>query len=498
VSGAHTVAEARSPGRTLADLAASNPDGLALLFTPAEGVDAEYSWRGLDEWSNRLARLLAARGVSDDSLLAIALPNCPEHVALTYAGWKLGACVLPLNHRLPAAERDRILELAEPAVLAAEWEFPEELTRAALTEADALSADQLPDVVPAPGKAIASGGATGKPKLIVDPRPLLRRPLTPENPLAVLTGLREGQTQLLAGPLYHNGPFGAGHLGLGGGHTVVLMDRFDAPRVVDLLERHRVSWMYLVPTMMRRLLEVPSVRTADLSSIEAVYHTASHCPPDLKRAWIDLVGAEHVYEGFGATEEVGLCAIRGDEWLEHPGSVGRPVDSEIRIVADDGSECPPGTVGEIFMRRISNQDTYAYRGAARAQTDADGFATVGDLGWVDDEGYVYLADRRVDLIISGGANVYPAEVEAALLEHPAVHDAVVVGLPDEDWGSRVHAIVEPREASEITADELAEHCRARLQPYKIPKTYEFLQRLPRDEAGKVRRSELRADRVAGG
>jgi bile acid-coenzyme A ligase len=498
VSGAHTVSEARSPGRTLARLADSSPDGLALLFTPANGADVEYSWRELDAWSSRLARLLAERGVTDQSLLAIALPNCPEHVALTFAAWKLGACVLPLNHRLPPAERDRILELADPTVLAAEWEISAELTRASLEAADGLSAEPLPDVVPAPGKAIASGGATGKPKLIVDPRPLLRRPLTPDNPIAVLTGLREGQTQLLAGPLYHNGPFGAGHLGLAAGHTVVLMDRFDAARVVDLIEQHRVSWMYLVPTMMRRLLDVPTVHTADLSSIEAVYHTASHCPPDLKRGWIDLVGAEHVYEGFGATEEVGLCAIRGDEWLEHPGSVGRPVDSEIRIVAEDGSECPPGTVGEIYMRRISNQDTYTYRGSARAQTDADGFATVGDLGWIDDEGYVYLADRRIDLIISGGANVYPAEVEAALLEHPAVGDAVAVGLPDEDWGARVHAIVEPREGVEVTAAELAEHCRSRLQSYKIPKTYEFLPRLPRDEAGKVRRSELRAERTAGG
>jgi bile acid-coenzyme A ligase len=498
VSGAQTVSGAKSPGRTLADLAASSPDGLALLFTPADGPDVEYSWRELDEWSTRLARLLGARGVGADSLLAIALSNCPEHVALTFAGWKLGACVLPLNHRLPPAERDRVLELAEPTVLAAEWDIPGELTRAASTEADALSAEPLPDVVPAPGKAIASGGATGKPKLIVDPRPLLRTPLTPDNPIAVLTGLRDGQTQLLAGPLYHNGPFGAGHLGLGAGHTLVLMDRFDAARVVDLIERHRVSWMYLVPTMMRRLLDVPGIRSADLSSIEAVYHTASHCPPDLKRAWIDLVGAEHVYEGFGATEEVGLCAIRGDEWLEHPGSVGRPVDSEIRIVGADGSQCPPGTVGEIFMRRISNRDTYAYRGAARARTDAEGFATVGDLGWVDDEGYVYLADRRVDLIITGGANVYPAEVEAAVLEHPAVHDAAVVGLPDEDWGSRVHAIVEPRAGAEVTATELTDHCRSRLQPYKIPKTFEFLPRLPRDEAGKVRRSQLRAERTADG
>jgi bile acid-coenzyme A ligase len=229
-----------------------------------------------------------------------------------------------------------------------------------------------------------------------------------------------------------------------------------------------------------------------------MYHTAAVCPPDVKRAWIDLIGPERVYEGYGATEEVGLCAIRGDEWLKRPGSVGRPVDTEIKIIGPDGRQCPPGEVGEVFMRRISLRDTYTYRGAEAANTDADGFTSVGDLAWVDEDGYLYPADRRVDLIITGGSNVYPAEVETMLLQHRDVDDVAVVGLPDPEWGHRVHAIVQPHAGASPSADELSAFCRERLQPYKVPKTFELVEQLPRDAAGKLRRANLVRERTAGG
>jgi len=456
------------------------------------------TWRDLDRSTNRLARLLAARGVAQDALVAIGLPNCAEHLTVAYAAWKLGACVLPLSHRLPAVERRRVLDLASPTVLIAEWGEPDELDRAGFKAAVEFADDPHPDVVPTPGRALSSGGSTGTPKLIVDPRPLARPTLDESDPVARLTGMRPGQTQLSMGPLYHNGPFMSCHVGLMGGHTVVLMDRFDGPRALELIKRHNVNWLYLVPTMMRRLLEVPRIHTIDLSSIQAVYHTAAHCPPDLKRAWIDLIGPERLYEGFGATEEVGICAIRGDEWLEHPGSVGRPIDTEVKIVDADGRRCAAGEVGEIYMRRVRAGLTYHYLGAERARTDDEGFTSVGDLGWLDEEGYLYTADRRVDLIITGGSNVYPAEVEAVLHEHADVEDAAVIGLPDTDWGKRVHAIVKPYPGRTPREADLRSHCRERLQPYKVPKDFELVARLPRDAAGKLRRAELVAERATDG
>ncbi len=178
-------------------------------------------------------------------------------------------------------------------------------------------------------------------------------------------------------------------------------------RVVDAIERHKVNFGFLAPTMMQRIVRLPDVQERDFSSVEAFFHTAAPCPPWLKRAWIDLIGPEKLYEGFGATEAVGSCRIRGDEWLEHPGSLGRPVNCDLAILDEDWQPVPTGEVGEIFMRPHSEKPTYSYIGSDPARTTPDGFVSVGDMGWVDDEGYLFLADRRTDLIITGGANVYP-------------------------------------------------------------------------------------------
>jgi bile acid-coenzyme A ligase len=304
--------------------------------------------------------------------------------------------------------------------------------------------------------------------------------------------------QLIAGPLYHNSPFSWGPIGIFEQHTLVVMERFDAAHAVDLIERYRVNFGFLVPTMMRRIIQLPDIARRDFSSVHAFFHTAAPCPPWLKRAWIDLLGGERLYEAFGATEAVGSTIIRGDEWLAHPGSVGRPQDCDLRILDAAGREVPSGEVGEIFMRPHAQGPTYYYLGSPPAMTTPDGFVSVGDMGWVDDEGYLYLADRRVDLIIVGGANVYPAEVEAALLQHPEVQDVAVIGLPDEDLGKRVHAVIQPADPRRPPSlDELEAHCRVRLARYKVPKSYEFVAVLPRDESGKIRRSSLVAERTGG-
>jgi bile acid-coenzyme A ligase len=194
---------------------------------------------------------------------------------------------------------------------------------------------------------------------------------------------------------------------------------------------------------------------------------------------------------YGSTENAGLSRIRGDEWLTHPGSVGRPFNSEFRILDEAGRELPPGEVGEIYGRSTASPGpTFAYVGAP-ARSTADGFASVGDLGWLDAEGYLYIADRRSDMLITGGANVFPAEVEAALLEHPGVADAAVIGLPDPEWGQRVHALWQARDPERPPAVEaLREHCRARLSAYKVPKSFECVTALPRSEAGKLSRPAL--------
>lgn len=495
---AASAPELISYGRRLGMLADAHPERAAIIFVPEGGEERRLSWRDLDRASNRLARLLAARGVDERSTVVVGLPNCPEHFVACFAVWKLGAMALPLRSALPARERDALLDLARPAMVLAHWggaAFPT-LRPADWHGAEAYDDGLLPDRIADPGRALASGGSTGRPKIIIGPGPWAREPGTPMALFAPL-GFRLGQTQLVCAPLYHSFPFATSYQGLFDDHTLVLMEHFDAARAVDLIERHRVEIVYLPPILMQRIAALPGLDARDFSSLEAVAGAGAPCPPWLKQFWIELVGARKVTELYGATEAVGFTIIRGDEWLAHPGSVGRPFSADLRILDDAGRDLPPGEIGEIFLRwRPPRGETYRYVGAPPAKTTPDGFASVGDLGWVDNDGYLYIADRRVDLIVTGGANVYPAEVEAALTEHAAVADVAVIGLLDREWGRRVHAVIQPRaDMAPPTARELDRHCRERLASYKAPKTYEFVADLPRNDAGKIQRSALVAARA---
>jgi bile acid-coenzyme A ligase len=312
-------------------------------------------------------------------------------------------------------------------------------------------------------------------------------------------GFRPGQVQLIVGPLYHSAPWVGAYNGLFHGQTLVLMDHFDAAHAADLIERHHAEWIFCASTIMQRIANLPDFRQRDFSSLAAIVSTAAPCPPWLKRAWFDLAGPEKIYELYSMTEGIGATAIRGDEWLAHPGSVGRTTFSDVRILDAEGNDLPTGQVGEIFLRlKGPSVVTHQYIGSPPARATPDGFTTMGDLGWLDDEGYLFLADRRVDLIITGGANVYPAEVEAVLSGHPATGDVVVIGIPDAEWGKRVHAIVQPADpANPPSVADLDAYCRERLAAYKAPKTYEFVASFLRSEAGKVRRSALAAEREGG-
>ncbi|HKZ05697.1 MAG TPA: AMP-binding protein [Methylomirabilota bacterium] len=450
----------------------------------------------LEARSNRLARAFAARGVTRDSFVTIGLPNGPAFYEAMVATWKLGATPQPISSRLPAAERRAIIELANPSLVVGV--DPGEATGRATVPAGfepdpGLSAEPLPPAVAASFKAPTSGGSTGRPKLIVATQAATWEAICG---FAALLRIPADGVHLVTGPLYHNGPFVTSLLALLNGNHLVVMPRFDPAHALELVERHRVDWMYAVPTMLHRIWRLPEAeRTShDLSSLKVVMHMAAPCPVWLKDAWIGWLGAERVLELYGGTEAQSFTVISGEEWLTHRGSVGRPVLGEMRVLDRDGRALPPGEVGEIWMRRGPDAPPpYRYVGATPKARD-DGWESLGDMGRIDAEGYVYLSDRDTDMILVGGANVYPAEIEAALDEHPAVASSCVIGLPDDEYGNAVHAIVQAQGGLDGHALEgfLAE----RLAKYKRPRTYEFVTTPLRGDDGKVRRTALRAERLA--
>lgn len=453
---------------------------------------ARATFRALDERSNRLGRAYASLGVEQGSRVSICLPNGIEFLEAALAAWKLGATPQPLSPDLPDPELRRLLAVAEPALLVGRARFPGgPVSIAAGFQPDSsLGVERLPMIVSPEIKAMASGGSTGQAKLIVANRPAvidLDRP--PRN-------MRADQVQLIAGPLYHNASF-VSLFGLMLGQHVVVLPRFDPSDALTAIEEHRVSVTTLVPTMMLRMWRLIEREPArfDLSSLEAIWHMGGPCAPWLKEAWISLVGPERMFEVYGGTEEIGTTRITGTEWLAHRGSVGRLPVGEMRVCDEQGRDVLAGVVGEIYMRRSGlDAPPYRYLGDGAARTLPDGWQSLGDLGWVDGDGYLYLADRRSDVIVSGGANVYAAEVESAITEHPDVLSCAVVGLPDDDLGHRVHAVVEAPPSLDPT--ELITLVGERLARYKVPRSIRVVDHPLRDDAGKVRRSAIRDHEIA--
>jgi bile acid-coenzyme A ligase len=274
--------------------------------------------------------------------------------------------------------------------------------------------------------------------------------------------------------------------------------RFDAEETLKIIEAGRIDIAYLVPTMMRRIWALPvEIRTRyDVSSLKTLWHLAEPCPPWLKERFIEWLGPEAIWELYGGTEGQGSTTIRGDDWLTHRGSVGKPVPTcEMKIVGENGDTLPPGEIGEVFLRPLEGPGTtYRYIGAEAKAIDG-GWESLGDMGWMDAEGYLYLTDRLSDMILCGGANIYPAEVEAALDAFPGVRSSAVIGLPDADLGNRLHAIVDRPDGPADEAALLA-HLGEHLVRYKIPRSFEYVGEPLRDDAGKVRRRTLRDARLA--
>ena len=479
-----------SIGEGLAALAAEDPDRPAIIFGDRMVTRAQLEAR-----TNQLARAYESLGAVPDSLVTIGLPNGIEFVEATIATWKAGATPQPVSDRLPRREREAIIELADPSLVIGV--DPDETggrpTVPAGFEPDGFDDTPLEPRVARSIKAPTSGGSTGRPKIIVSTQPATLFNATVHQ---YYTDMVPGGVQLVTGPQHHNGPFMYGHAGVLIGATIVIMERFDASRMLELIERHRIDWVYAVPTMMSRVLALPEDERLgrDLSSLRVLFHMAAPCPPSLKQAYIDWLGPERVWELYGGTEGMMATIITGQQWLDHPGSVGLPLGGELQIRDAEGNQLGPDQTGHVWMRSADHsKPTYEYLGA-ESHAAADGWECLGDIGHLDADGFLYLSDRETDMIVVGGSNVYPAEVEAALVEHPAVIEACVIGLPHEDKGSAPHAIVQLGEP--VGDAELVAHLRERLVGYKLPVSFERLDEPLRDDAGKVRRSALRAERLS--
>src|SRR4051794_10831284 len=474
----------------LTNLATADPDRPAITCGDESVTRAQF-----DAAANRLARDFAQRGVATGDMVTVALPNSVGWFVSVAACWKLGAIPQPVSSRLPARELEAIVELADPKIVVGvdTGTFPDRTCLPAGYEPPAdLDGSPLPDAVSPAWKAPTSGGSTGRPKLIVAGDPST---LDPDQPSALLME-RDG-TFVLPGPLYHNGPIVWSIGALLHGNHVVVLPRFDAEATLAAIDQYGAQVVYLVPTMMKRIIRLPEdVRARyDLSTLQWVWHLAEPCPMWLKQEWIDWLGADRIIELYAGTEGQAATVITGSEWLEHRGSVGRALIGEITILDLEGNELAPGEQGEVWMRSVRDTPSYRYVGA-EARTREGGWESLGDMGWVDEDGYLYLGDRMQDMVLSGGAHIYPAQIEGALQEHPAAHSVGVIGLPDEDLGNRLHAIVEADPAS-VTDDDLRTFLADRLVRYKIPRSFEFVDEALRDDAGKVRRGQLRADRLPG-
>lgn len=496
-------------------IATDHPDRLAVV----DPSGTERTFGELHAATNRLVHGLRALGFQKGDAVACVLKNGREMLEVYLAVTQAGGYVVPVNTHLEAPEiayilqdsgavavvcsaslADRCRAAADEAGLAPERRFSAGAAEGFRPLA-ALSEGQ-PDTPPADRSAGApmtyTSGTTGRPKGV-------RRPLGDMPPEAAgaryaaflfLFGMQPHDgVHLVVSPMYHTAVLNFATSSLHLGHTVVIMDRWTPEGMLDLCDRHGVTHSHMVPTQLVRLLALPEEARAryELSSLRQMIHSAAPCPPDVKRAMLDWWGPV-IYEYYAASEGGGTLATPSD-WLKKPGTVGCPWPiSQIEIRDDEGNACAPGEPGTVWI--CMGDLRFEYHGD-KAKTDKawrDAFFTVGDIGYLDDDGFLFLCDRKADMIISGGVNIYPAEIESTLILHPAVADVAVFGIPDADWGEQVKAVVEPVEgaaADEALAEEILAWCAGRLAKYKRPKSVDFVAALPRDPNGKLYKRKLR-------
>ena len=477
--------------------------------------------------SNRVAHLLRDAGLRRGDHIAVFIENSPQLLEIEGGAERAGLYYSLINTYLGADEVAYIVANSQAKVL---------FSSAARREVAAAAAAQCPGLArmlmtgpgphpagwepydtvitgyptdPLPGESLGaamlySSGTTGQPKGVLRNLP----EVDPDEPLPVMAfvramfGFREGMTYLNPAPLYHSAPQASVSAALRMGCTTIVMEHFDPEQWLALVERYRVTHCQMVPVMFSRLLRLPEEVRAryDTSSLECIVHAAAPCPVHVKQAMIDWLGPI-ITEYYGATEANGFTFCTTEEWLAHPGTVGRPILGELLILDAMGNECPTGTDGTIWFRGATAFEYFRDPVKTAESRSSDGAASaVGDIGHVDADGYLYLTDRKSYMIISGGVNIYPQETENILSAHPAVQDVAVIGVPNEDLGEEVKAVVQltdPAAAGPDLAQDLIDFCRARLAHFKCPRTVDFVPELPRSETGKLYKRILRDAYWAG-
>ncbi|BBH67458.1 putative acyl-CoA ligase [Actinoplanes sp. OR16] len=494
--------ESESGGRTLPH---GEPAGRAL------------SYGELAAEADRIGRGLRDAGLAAGDTVALLLPNGADILACYFGAVQIGLHIVPLNWHLTAPEITYILRDSGARAFVADARFAGAAIEAgsSLPASSRFAVGDIPGFLPF---ATLGAGGSGRPEprtsgaLMVytsgtSGRPKgVRRPLLGLDPDVVppvsnwffgLFGLRpfDGHVHLCCSPLYHTAVMNFAVISLQMGHKVVVMDHWDAASFLELVEQHEVTHSHMVPTQFRRLLALPPpVRDkSDISTMRAMIHGAAPCPQPVKQAMLDWWGP--VIIEYYAASEGGGTLITAPEWLARPGSVGRAwPGSRVRVLDDDGKDAPPLTPGQVYLQM--GDATFEYHGDAEKTRASwrDRMFTVGDIGYLDDDGYLYLCDRASDVIITGGVNVYPAEIENELSTHPAVADSAVFGIPHDEWGEEIKAVVQPVPGvvpSDVLTAELLQHLTSRLAGFKLPRTIDYTAELPRDPNGKLYKRHLR-------
>lgn len=496
----------------LVDYARDDPDGWAV----SDGT-TECSRAALNERVNRTIHLLWDRSITPGSAVAVMATNCTDYLVIALASALGGVSLVPVNWHFTVEEATYIMGHAQAKGLfvdaanadvgraAAEAigcdtiiDLGEEFERL-LTE---CSPEEPPEDTLFSSPIFFTSGTTGRPKAtrlsqtptgVSVPEALER---VKQN--ALLSSLTENVVHLVQGPLYHAAPIGGATMTAQTGGRVQIMPSFDPEDSLRLIQERSVTHSTMVPIMFVRLLRLPEeVRTKyDVSSLRAIQHLAAPISIDIKHQMIDWWGPV-LNDAYGCSEIGVITRITADEWLNKPGSVGKPISAfTIEIIDDDDKELPPGEIGMIYATSLTDVDLEYIGDPERTQAAhlKDKQFTIGDMGWLDDDGYLYLADRRVDMINSGGVNIYPAEIESAMLGHPAVEDVCVIGVPSEEWGQEVKAAVKLRDGTEPSDDldgDIQEWLGDHIAAYKIPKSIDFVAELPRFPNGKLHRRVLR-------